>query len=93
VKLPVPADFTYFLNAAAHDGHGGLWMCSPSQMYHYGDGHWTQQSLPEGNTSRNALAWIPGTRAAWAAGSLQAASDVDGVILQPPGQALGRSWG
>ena len=87
-RLRMPAHFTYFLNAAVQDGHGGLWVCSPSQIYHYSAGHWTQQPTPKGQFSCNALAWIPGTKAALAAGSMWTANESDGVILRSPGQAL-----
>jgi hypothetical protein len=87
-RLRMPAHFTYFLNATAQDGHGRLWMCSPSQIYHYSAGQWTQQPTPKGQFSCNALAWVPGTKAALAAGSMLTGSNSDGVILRSPGQAL-----
>ena len=82
-RLRLPAHFTVFLNAAAQDGHGGLWVCSPDQIYHYARGRWIQQPVPGRDPSCNAMAWIPHTESAWAVGSLRTASlDLEGAILR-----------
>jgi hypothetical protein len=82
-RLRLPARFTYFLNAAAQAGQGGLWVCSPDQIYHYARGRWTQQHLPGPHSFCDDMAWIPHTESAWAVGSLDTASlNVERVILR-----------
>lgn len=82
-RLRLPAGFTDFLNSAVQDGHGGLWVTSGGENYHYSAGRWTRQALPK-DTFCDALAWIPGTHAAWCSGSLSTAHGLDGVILRSP---------
>ena len=60
--------------------------CARPTIYHYGAGRWTRQALPKG-TVCDMLAWIPGTRAARAAGTFYARGGLDGVILRSPAQS------
>jgi hypothetical protein len=80
VKLP--AHFVDFLMSMSQDGKGGLFICSPSQIYHYAAGRWTQQQLPGPNPLRHivvdSLAWIPGTTSALAVGE----RNLHGLILR-----------
>lgn len=81
-RLRLPPHFTYFLNSAALDGHGGLWVCSPDQIYHDSSGRWSRQHLPATFAGCDDLAWIPGTRSAWASGAISAATSLAGAVLR-----------
>jgi hypothetical protein len=67
-RLRLPSGFNFFLNSAAQDGAGGLWICAPDSLYHYSNGQWAEQIRPGEHFALNALAWIPGTKSAWAVG-------------------------
>lgn len=82
-RLRLPADFTVFLNGAAQDGHGGLWVCSPDQIYHYAQGHWSAQHMAGKDPACNHLAWIPHTHSAWIAGAIRTADlHLQGAIFR-----------
>ncbi|MEV8443472.1 hypothetical protein AB0425_39380 [Actinosynnema sp. NPDC051121] len=76
VTMPVVADGTR-INAAADDGHGGLWVAGETKvgresmpfLGHHQAGDWRVES-PEGlsHTSMRGITAIPGTAGAWSAG-------------------------
>lgn len=78
VKLGEP---TNGVDAMVRDGHGGLLLAAngPGPSYswyfdHFNGGKWSRTALPlsTGTSSGQVLmmAWVPGTRSAWAAGNL-----------------------
>ena len=70
-RLKLPAHFNSFVNEMIQDGRGGLFLCTPSDIYHYTGGRWIHQQLPGTHPQQIGLsgaAWIPGTTSAWAVG-------------------------
>jgi hypothetical protein len=82
---------TDVLSLLAPDGHGGLWaegVCDcggPAwRLWHYSGHSWSGPSLPSiGGTYEQigGIAAIPGTKAAWAAGTRGTTTGSEGVIL------------
>lgn len=80
--------YRFFTNGAAQDGHGGLWLGQPWTFNHYGGGHWTAATPPAPRGWLgfiNAMAWIPGTRSDWAAGSISKGQTSLGAIFRHTG--------
>ena len=94
VKVPYAALWgPYYLTA---DGTGGFWLAANETvktkflhyLLRYDDGRWTRilaASEPKNQTWLAAVAWIPGTRSAWATGLQSLTTGVSGqqgVILK-----------
>jgi hypothetical protein len=73
IRVPVPYKVYPEESVLAPDGSGGAWFSDETQyIYHDSAGHWTRVAAPAARgygTFPVALAWIPGTRSVWAAGS------------------------
>jgi hypothetical protein len=79
------------LTELTSDGHGGMWARGSCEcggpawrLWHYTGGAWTGPTLPAIGGDYGligAIAAVPGTGAAWAAGTRGTSSGSDGVIL------------